>query len=73
MGDTNYPPPSLGHPTTPPRGDQMNHEQATQQATQTGRHATRLGIMLTNYDDPDCGQLIAECLRVGVDAGTVIR
>jgi len=51
----------------------MNHEQATQQATQTGRHATRLGIMLTNYDDPDCGQLIAECLRVGVDAGTVIR
>jgi hypothetical protein len=33
----------------------------------------KLGLMLTHYDDPDVGQLIAECLRIGVPASQVIR
>lgn len=44
----------------------MHTVTACQAASETGQRAMRMGIMLSDYTDPDVGQLIAECHRVGV-------
>jgi hypothetical protein len=68
-----YQHPQHPHPNKEARGDQMNTTHAHQEAANTGRRAMKLGLMLTHYNDPDVGQLIAECLRIGVPASQVIR
>lgn len=44
----------------------MTTEEARQAANQAGNRATKLGLMLSNYDDPDTAELILECTRVQV-------
>ena len=44
----------------------MHKEDARQAATDTGNRATKLGLMLSDYTDPDTAELIQECTRVAV-------
>lgn len=50
----------------------MHTVTAYQAASETGQRAMKLGIMLSDYTDPDTAQLIAECHRVGVRIEAVL-
>ena len=50
----------------------MHTATACQAASETGMRAMRLGIMLSDYSDPDMGQLVIECHRVGVRVEDVL-
>lgn len=50
----------------------MNGTTAMEAATQAGDRARKLGLNLSDYDDPDVGQLSVECARLGVALEVVL-
>lgn len=50
----------------------MNQQTATSHAIRVSLLAAIHGLHLTNQRDPDCGELIAECMRFGIPVRSVL-